>query len=117
MSRAVLAFLPLGLWAAAVLTIGSLELGDLASLPSGADKAAHFAMYGAGGLLAAWARRVQGSRAGLVGLLIVLLTGVVDELHQGTVPTRQSDFWDWAADAAGAGAVYLAARWLLPERE
>ena len=117
MRGALLAFLPLGLWAAAVLAIGSLELGGVASLPAGADKAAHFALYGVGGLCAVWAHRVRGRRAGLAGLMAVLLTGLVDELHQGTLPTRQSDFWDWAADAAGAGSVFLAVRALLPERD
>ncbi|NIP82829.1 MAG: hypothetical protein GWM90_27845 [Gemmatimonadetes bacterium] len=115
MSRGLLAFAPLGLWAAAVLVLGGLELDwdGLASLPSGWDKAAHFVMYGVGGLLAAWAGRVRGPRAGLLGLLLVLSTGAADELHQGMLATRQSDFWDWTADGVGAGVVYLVARRLM----
>jgi VanZ family protein len=116
---ALVAFLPLVLWAAAVITVGSLELGwgGMASLPSGSDKAAHFAMYGVGGVLAVWVRRIRGVRAGTVGLLFVLMVGVIDELHQAGLPTRESDFWDWAADAAGAAVGYLVTRLLAPERE
>lgn len=119
MKASFLAFLPLGLWSAAVLTVGTLDLGwsGMASLPSGSDKAAHLVMYGVGGVLATWARRVRGPRAGAIGLLLVLLTGVADELHQATLPTRDSDFWDWTADAAGAGLGYLVTRLLTSERD
>lgn len=113
MTRSLIAFTPLLLWAAAVLVVGGLDLGIDASLPSGSDKVAHFIMYGVGGALAAWARRYRGGWAGLAGLILVLLTGVADELHQSTVPTRHADIWDWAADAAGAILAYLVARVVL----
>lgn len=113
MKRSFLAFFPLGLWAAAVLSVGALEFGPT-ELPSGTDKAAHFAMYGIGGGLAAWAGRKQGSaRAAWIALLLVILTGVADELHQGTTDTRHSDFMDWVADAAGAILVFLTVDLLL----
>lgn len=112
MKRTLVAFTPLLLWAAAVLTVGGLDLRDV-SLPSGSDKAAHFAMYGVGGVLAAWARRYRGGLAGLAGLTLVLLTGAADELHQATVPGRSADVWDWVADAAGAILAYLVARSVL----
>jgi VanZ family protein len=107
--RTLIAFLPLGLWAAAVLLMGTLDLSSTAlpDLPLGADKVAHFLMYGAGGALAAWAGRKAGSaRAAWLGLGLVILTGVADELHQGTVPGRDSDIMDLAADAAGALLVF-----------
>ncbi len=107
MTRSLAAFLPLGLWAAAVLAVGGLEIGG-PSLPSGSDKAAHFIMYGVGGGLAAWAGRKQGSaRAAWFALVLVLLTGAADEIHQSTVPARQADIMDWVADAAGATFVFL----------
>jgi len=34
-------------------------------------------------------------------LLFGLLYGALDEWHQYFVPKRQTDFWDWAADATG----------------
>lgn len=107
MKRSFIAFFPLGLWAAAVLLVGTLRLEPM-SLPTGSDKAAHFIMYGVGGALAAWAGRKQGSAgAAWVALLLVILTGVADELHQGTVPGRDSDIMDLAADTAGALLLFL----------
>ncbi len=107
MKRAVLAFFPLGLWAAAVLMVGALEVG-VSPLPAGSDKAAHFVMYGVGGVLAAWAGRKQGSaRAAWIALGLVALTGIVDELHQISLPYRDSDIMDWVADATGALLAFL----------
>jgi VanZ family protein len=108
------AFLPLGLWAAAVLVVGAVDFGAFpGTLPRRSDKLAHFILYGVGGALAAWAGRVRGGRAGLVGVLVVLLTGVVDELRQATVPHRDADIMDWVADGAGALVAYFLARRLL----
>ncbi len=112
MTRTVAAFLPLALWAAAVLFIGGLEI-HTASLPSGSDKAAHFLMYGVGGALAAWAARGRGRGVAAACFLAVVLTGALDELHQRAVPFRQSDVRDWAADVAGAGVFLLATARLL----
>ncbi len=114
--RSLLAYLPLGLWAAAVLTLGTLQLST-GSIPSGWDKAAHFVMYGVGGAIAAWTGHRRGRRAGWLALLAVLLTGIADELHQSTLATRQADILDWIADATGAVLFYLGARRLLSEKE
>ena len=40
--------------------------------------------------------------AALLTSAIVLLYGVLDELHQMLVPGRSAEFLDWVADAAGA---------------
>lgn len=112
MKRSLLAFLPLGLWAAAVLAVGAFEFAE-SPVPSGWDKAAHFVMYGVGGGLAAWAGRIRGGAAGWVGLIFVLLTGAADELHQMTVPSRHGDVMDWVADATGALLAFLFGRRLL----
>lgn len=111
--RLILAYLPLALWAAAVLALGTLQLSG-PSLPSGWDKGAHFVMYGVGGAIAAWTGNRRGHREGLIALGLVLLTGMADELHQSTLATRNADVLDWIADAAGAGLFYLAAVRLLP---
>jgi VanZ family protein len=106
--RTLVAFLPLGLWAAAVLTVGSLHFGSwTAGLPGRSDKVAHFLMYGVGGGLAAWAGRVRGRRAGYLGVVAVLLTGAVDELRQATLPYRDADIMDWVADGMGALFAFL----------
>jgi VanZ family protein len=107
--KSLLAYLPLAAWAAAVLVVGTLRLST-ASLPTGADKVAHFVMYGVGGAIAAWTGSRRGHRAGWMALAVVLLTGMADELHQTTLATRQADILDWIADAAGAGLFYLSVR-------
>lgn len=107
MKRALLAFLPLAVWTAAVLVVGGLETIRTPTLPAHADKVAHFLMYGAGGALAAWAGRIRGFRAGLACLVFVILVGAVDELRQTTIPTRHGDVWDWVADTAGALFFYF----------
>lgn len=114
--KRLLAYLPLGLWAAVVLTLGTLQLSTT-SIPTGWDKGAHFVMYGVGGAIAAWTGHRRGRRAGLLALLLVLLTGMADELHQSTLATRQGDILDWIADAAGAGLFYLGTARLLPEKK
>ncbi len=114
--RSLLAYLPLALWAAAVLVVGTLSIST-GSLPTGADKVAHFVMYGVGGMIAAWTGSRRGRRAGWIALAIVLLTGMADELHQTTLATRQADILDWIADAVGAGFFYLSVRRLLSEKE
>lgn len=113
MKRTFLAFFPLGLWAVAVLLVGGLEISPT-GLPSGSDKVAHFAMYGVGGALAAWAGRKQGSaKAAWIGLLMVGMTGIVDELRQISIPHRNADIMDWVADATGALLSFLVADRLL----
>lgn len=114
--KVILAYLPLIVWAAAVLALGTLQL-TTGSVPSGWDKAAHFVLYGVGGGIAAWTGRARGRREGFVALLLVLVTGVADELHQSTLATRQADILDWIADAAGAGLFFTVLGRLLPEKE
>ena len=107
MKRSIAAFLPLGLWAAAVLFVGTVDFGG-SPLPPGSDKVAHFLMYGIGGALAAWAGRKQGSaRAAWIGLALVALTGMADEINQISQPNRNSDIMDWVADATGALFAFL----------
>lgn len=101
MRSLVVAYLPLVLWAAGVLVLGGLDLST-GSLPSGSDKLGHFLVYGLGGGLAAVAGRWSGRGAGWWGVIFVALVAMTDEIHQGTVPHRDGDAWDWVADMAGA---------------
>ncbi len=39
--------------------------------------------------------------AALLTIAIILLYGVLDELHQMLIPGRSAEFLDWAADAIG----------------
>jgi VanZ family protein len=114
--RSLLAFMPLALWAAAVLVVGGLEGVRVPRLPAHADKVAHFVMYGVGGALAAWTGRIQGRRAGWAALFLVILVGAADELRQTTLATRQGDVWDWVADTAGAIFFYFITARILQRR-
>ena len=111
----VAAYLPLLLWAVAVLTIGTLTI-SVGSVPSGWDKVAHFVMYGVGGAIAAWTGSRRGAREGWVALVFVLLTGAADELQQSTLATRNADIFDWIADVTGAVVAYGAVAWLFRRR-
>ncbi len=113
MKRTAQAFLPLALWAAAVLVVGGLEEVPVPTLPRHVDKVGHFLMYGVGGALAGWAGHVRGRGAGLGGLAFVLVTGALDEFRQAALPTRHGDPWDWVADAAGAIIFYFIAATIL----
>lgn len=117
MTRAIVAHLPLGLWAAAVLLVGSAEVGTPGGLPRGADKVAHFLMYAVGGALAAWmGRKSRNPWEGWTGLAIVVGTGLVDEIHQIRLPYRDSDVFDWLADVAGAVVGFTAVRLILKKK-
>lgn len=96
------AYLPPLLWAAAVLTIGSLPdvPAPATSLPL--DKVAHLLMYGVLGVLLGRAWRRAGSWPPLaIVLALGLLAGAADELHQRRVPGRSAERADWLMDALG----------------
>jgi VanZ family protein len=105
--RTLLAYLPLGLWALAVLALGTVDI-DRDTLPQIVNPVGHFLIYGVGGVLAAWLGRVRRSRReGYIGLLLVIFTGLVDEVHQISLPYRDSDVMDWLTDAAGAFIAFV----------
>ena len=103
------------------LSNGPLPEGSLPSFAY-ADKAAHALAYGflaltllpALGIGAGLPRRITVRRA----LLLAVMYGAFDEVHQGWVPGREKDVGDFLADAAGAGVAALAANhyWKKKER-
>lgn len=114
MPRSVIAFAPAVAWALLVWLIGGLEsvpTGGLGRLP-GADKLAHFGMYGVLGWLSGRGWLMSGLRRGAPAIvLLVVLMGAADELRQRAVAGRSAEVADWLADTAGAVAgFYLAVR-------
>lgn len=100
--ESILPYLPALGWALALLVLGGIPnlRAPTSSLPL--DKVAHFLLYGALGALATWGWRRAGERPALaIVLALALGTGVVDEIHQLSVPGRTGDVLDWLADAAG----------------
>ena len=71
-------------------------------VPSGWDKAAHFACFS---VITALLWRGTCGRAPLAVLGAVVAFGALDELHQMFVPTRSAEFLDFVADATAALAV------------
>lgn len=97
--RRLFAWLPAALWAAGIFALSSRPALPTPSFP-GSDKAAHFGAYTVlGGLLA------HGAASSALGpawpVAIGWAYGASDELHQGYVPGRFPDGWDWLADALG----------------
>jgi VanZ family protein len=85
---------------------------DLNAIPSGWDKASHAGAYLVLGVLALRACHGGLHRLGLretsIALLLTVGYGVLDEVHQWTVPGRQASVLDWLADVVGAiGAIAL----------
>jgi VanZ family protein len=110
--RRLLPWLPAVAWAAVIFALSSrprLPAPDIANF----DKAAHFGAYGLLGALLAFAAARSGLPP-LVALVLGVLYGATDEIHQMYVPGRSPDLLDWCADAAGViTAVLLYTRWRL----
>jgi VanZ family protein len=100
--KRLLAWLPAAAWAGVIFYLSSrprLPAPDVA----GIDKVAHFGAYALLASLLIFA--TERSRLPLAAAVVLgLLYGVSDELHQMFVPGRAPDVLDWFADAAGVAA-------------
>jgi hypothetical protein len=72
------------------------------------DKVAHCLFFG---LLAGLLHAGFGGRRALLAVALVMLVGALDELHQGTLPGRSEDIFDWLADAIAASVVVTGLVW------
>jgi VanZ family protein len=94
---------------AAIWVLSSLPLGvPVEDFPL-RDKGVHLVEYGGLGFLLAHAAfrtwpRHHPLRTGALALLIAVLWGFLDEIHQASVPGRASDALDLLADTIGATA-------------
>jgi VanZ family protein len=98
----VLAYAPAAVWAGCLLYLGNRPFYDpLPQIPPlPLDKIAHLVLYGGLGLLAVLGWRWAGRRPWIVVPLAAALSiGIIDEIHQRSVATRSSDFFDWLTDA------------------
>jgi hypothetical protein len=95
----LLVWVPAAIWAAFVFFLSSRETLPV-DLSGGLDKVAHFGAYLVLGFLLAFGAYRMGLPLGLA-ILLGFAYGVLDELHQSTVPGRHADVGDWIADAAG----------------
>ena len=97
-----LGFAPAAAWALLILFIGSMpSLSSPVEFPL-VDKVGHFGMFLVLGALLAFGLHRAAIRASIAWpLLAGIAVGVIDELHQRSVPGRSSDWRDFVADLAG----------------
>jgi VanZ family protein len=105
-------WLPVAAYMAVIFALSSIPNPPTVSRP-GSDKLLHTLLYG--GLAAFVVRAVAGGfdrpvtmRTVIVAVVVSVLYGASDEVHQHFVPPRQMDAWDLAADSVGAAASALA---------
>lgn len=98
-------WLPAAAWAGVIFYLSSqprLPAPDLSNF----DKVAHFGAYALLGWLLAFA--TDRSRLPLaLAVVLGVLYGASDEIHQMFVPGRSPELLDWFADAAGVFAATL----------
>lgn len=101
-------YLPPILWAVIIFVTSSVPAERVVSKDVlSYDKLIHVGVYFVLGFLVERALSFEGtwtwfrSRAPLVTVLIVVLYGASDELHQYLVPGRSVSVLDWAGDAVG----------------
>lgn len=103
-------------WALLILVATSIPSAAIPRLNfTLADKFVHFGMYAVFGLLVA--RSVDGVRTVrtfLAALAMLVVFGLVDELHQALIPGRSTELLDWLADSLGALTGLLLGKFLLP---
>lgn len=106
--KPIVAYLPAVAWASCLLFIGSQPLDvPLPDLPLPTDKIGHFVLYGGLGFFAVLGWRWAGRRPALwIPLILAMAVGVIDELHQRSVPTRSSDLFDWLVDAVAIAVAF-----------
>jgi VanZ family protein len=90
----------------------SSRSGFEVGLPSPWDKVAHFGTYALLGFLL-----VRASNSARVGFGFAAIYGIIDEVHQGFVPLRDSSLWDWVADAFGAALGVVLGSWISGKSE
>jgi VanZ family protein len=109
--RALAAWAPALLWAAAIFSLSSRPTLPPGPALPGIDKLAHLAAYALGGFLLA--RAAAATRLAPVwALALGWLFAASDEWHQAFVPGRAVELADWAADALGVAlGAYLFQTW------
>src|SRR5687768_16955516 len=97
-------YAPAILWGAFVLYLGGRSNVPAVDTTLPLDKAAHFVLYGILGLLTGYEWLRAGRRPHwAIPLVLALLVGVGDELHQRSVPNRSPELLDLVADTLGVG--------------
>lgn len=115
-----LIYIPLIVYWITLFILTTIPVDNVPKLFENQDKYEHFIAYCGLAILLSLALYFQkksiliSSKAFLFALLLILVYGAVDELHQLFVPGRYCDFYDWLADSFGGiigiGIVFLFVR-------
>jgi VanZ family protein len=117
--KGILRWIPVIVWVAAIFSVSSIP--DLTPNDIGlslSDKVAHlieFAVLGILVMIAVWPDKLLG-HMGWIVLGLGLTVAALDELWQIHVPGRDSNIFDWIADAVGFTVIWLAGRTLARAR-
>lgn len=96
-------YIPAFLWACLIFLLSSQQrLPGWISVFSGTDKLVHAAAYAVLCLWLLFGARGPRNRSMWWCACACSLYGITDEYHQGFVPGRTQDVWDWVADTTGA---------------
>ena len=113
--EAVLAWLVLLSFASVIFYLSSQSEPPRLPFPvfPGLDKIVHACEFGLFGLLVFWVvgcslQTLSARSRGIVSVVIAVLYGISDEIHQTFVPMRHGDPFDVLADAAGAVCALIA---------
>ncbi len=116
-----LVYIPLVIYWLLLITATSLPAADLPSIGT-IDKVNHFIAYFGLSVLLTLCLLFQTKygflykKAFLISFLVVILYGVIDEVHQLFIPGRMAEISDWLADTAGAllgvFLVWVLVKWL-----
>jgi VanZ family protein len=116
--KIILIYVPLAIYWIALLIGTSLPTVSVPSVAFG-DKIAHFAAYLILSALLSLSLLFQNkndmlkSKHTIWAFIIVSFYGGLDEIHQGFIPGRSQDIFDWLADSIGALAGVLFLLYLL----
>lgn len=75
------------------------------------DKVVHAGLFAVMATLLAMSRKTLSWRWLACCLLLTMLVGLLDEVHQHFLPGRSADVSDWVADSLGAGVALLVLKW------
>lgn len=111
-NKVLMIYIPLCVYWATLLLLTSLPSNNIPSLKV-SDKLAHFLAYLGLGFLLSLTSRIQSKFPRLKDnhyvftYSVIMLYGLIDELHQYFIPGRYCDYLDWIADMAGAAVGVL----------
>ena len=96
-------YLPPCLWMLLIFILSSIPGTEFPKLPfPGADKVAHIIVYGILGILCYKSLKDKVSKRFVVAVLISVIYGFSDEVHQLFVPFRKFDIMDILSNSLGA---------------